>query len=129
MASGTADLQRDLGGAIMQSILGAVLTAGYASRHRDGGRRLARTRTRSPIRSRRSSRSPSPARPTSRTSTRSTQSQIIAAAKTSFLQGDEWAYIAGIVAILLGAALVFFLFPKKEKEEELLRGYAAQDSA
>src|SRR3982750_700137 len=28
MASGTADLQRDLGGAIMQSILGALLTAG-----------------------------------------------------------------------------------------------------
>ena len=31
MASGTADLQRDLGGAIMQSILGALLAAGYAS--------------------------------------------------------------------------------------------------
>ena len=31
MASGTADLQRDLGGAIMQSIFGALLTAGYAS--------------------------------------------------------------------------------------------------
>src|SRR4029079_1680809 len=31
MASGTADLQRDLGGAIMQSILGALLTAGYAA--------------------------------------------------------------------------------------------------
>ena len=31
MASGTADLQRDLGGAIMQSVLGALLTAGYAS--------------------------------------------------------------------------------------------------
>ena len=31
MASGTADLQRDLGGAVMQSILGALLTAGYAS--------------------------------------------------------------------------------------------------
>src|SRR5215831_6633537 len=31
MASGTADLQRDLGGAIMQSILGALLTAGYAT--------------------------------------------------------------------------------------------------
>jgi hypothetical protein len=30
MASGTADLQRDLGGAIMQSVLGALLTAGYA---------------------------------------------------------------------------------------------------
>ena len=31
MASGTADLQRDLGGALMISILGAVLTSHYAS--------------------------------------------------------------------------------------------------
>src|SRR5262245_29734964 len=31
MVSGTADLQRDLGGAIMQSIFGALLTAGYAT--------------------------------------------------------------------------------------------------
>src|SRR5947209_16677696 len=31
MASGTADLQRDLGGAIMQSVFGALLTAGYAT--------------------------------------------------------------------------------------------------
>ena len=31
MASGTADLQRDLGGAIMQSIFGALLAAGYAA--------------------------------------------------------------------------------------------------
>src|SRR4029453_12567030 len=31
MASGTADLQRDLGGAFMQSIFGAPLTAGYAA--------------------------------------------------------------------------------------------------
>ena len=31
MASGTADLQRDLGGAIMQSIMGALLTAGYVT--------------------------------------------------------------------------------------------------
>ena len=31
MASATADLQRDLGGAILQSVFGALLTAGYAS--------------------------------------------------------------------------------------------------
>lgn len=30
MASATADLQRDLGGAVMQSILGVLLTLGYA---------------------------------------------------------------------------------------------------
>ena len=39
MASGTADLQRDLGGAIMQSIFGALLTAGYAAAARRRDRR------------------------------------------------------------------------------------------
>ena len=43
--------------------------------------------------------------------------QIIAAAKTSFLQGDEWAYIAGMIAIALGAVLVWFAFPGKEDED------------
>ena len=54
---------------------------------------------------------------------RTTAEQIIAAAKTSFLQGDQWAYTAGIVAILLGAALVFFCFPKKDEEKRLLEEY------
>ena len=55
--------------------------------------------------------------------------QIVAAAKESFLQGDDWAYGAGIAAILLGAALIFFLFPKRDAERELLAHYRAQDSA
>ena len=42
MASATADLQRDLGGAIMQSILGALLTAGYAARRLANRRRRPR---------------------------------------------------------------------------------------
>jgi hypothetical protein len=54
-------------------------------------------------------------------------SQIIAAAKTSFLQGDQWAYTAGLVAVLAGAVLVFFAFPKKEEEQELLARYHAED--
>ena len=41
MASGTADLQRDLGGAIMQSIFGALLTAGYAATATAAARRSA----------------------------------------------------------------------------------------
>ena len=48
MASGTADLQRDLGGAIMQSILGALLTAGYAAAFATPDRVLAELRPRSP---------------------------------------------------------------------------------
>ena len=55
------------------------------------------------------------------------ESQIVAAAKSSFLDGDERAYLAGIVAILLGAALVFFLFPRKEREAELLAQYHSED--
>ncbi len=46
--------------------------------------------------------------------------QIIAAAKESFLAGDQWAYLAGIVAVLLGATLVFFKFPHHDEERRLL---------
>jgi hypothetical protein len=56
-------------------------------------------------------------------------SQITAAAKSAFLSGDDWAYLAGILAILAGAALVFFLFPRKREEEDLLARYHAEDTA
>jgi EmrB/QacA subfamily drug resistance transporter len=128
MASGTADLQRDLGGAVMQSILGAVLTAGYA------------TAVGSAISS-----SPDGSKVTDQVQGELTKSfasavdtaqqypqykdQIVAAAKQSFLQGDDWAYLAGIIAIVIGAVLVFFLFPRREHEQELLAAYAAQDAA
>ena len=56
-------------------------------------------------------------------------SQITAAAKTSFMQGDQWAYLAGIIAVLLGATLVFFMFPKRADEKRLLTQYQAEDSA
>jgi MFS transporter, DHA2 family, multidrug resistance protein len=128
MASATADLQRDLGGAIMQSILGALLTAGYAAA------------TNAAIAS-----SPHQAQVTQNVESELTKSfssaadtatqypryanEIVAAAKTSFLQGDAWAYTAGIVAVLLGAALVFFCFPRVEEEKRLLERYHSEDSA
>ena len=71
MASGTADLQRDLGGAIMQSIFGALLTAGYAAAAA-AAIAAAPNNQRSPTASRTSSRSRSRARRPSRSSTRST---------------------------------------------------------
>ena len=127
MASGTADLQRDLGGAIMQSILGALLTAGY-------GAAVAAAIAASPQKD----------QITDRTATQLTKSfagaedlatqypqyadAITAGAKSSFLDGADWAYTAGIVAIVLGATLVFFLFPKKSEEERLLARYHAEDA-
>jgi MFS transporter, DHA2 family, multidrug resistance protein len=128
MASGTADLQRDLGGAIMQSILGALLTAGYAAAVSAA---IATAPNRAALTS-----SVQAELEKSFSSAADLAGQhpqyanaIIAGAKTSFVQGDQWAYTAGIVAILLGAALVFFLFPKRDRERELLASYHAQDTA
>jgi len=38
------------------------------------------------------------------------------------------AYSAGLIAVLAGAAIVWFLFPRKDREQELLAGYAAEDA-
>jgi EmrB/QacA subfamily drug resistance transporter len=125
MASGTADLQRDLGGAIMQSIFGALLTAGYAAA---AGAAIAAS---------------------DKNVTDSTQAQltksfagaedvaaqhpqyadaIISGAKTAFLQGDQWAYTAGLVAVIGGAVLVFLMFPKRDDERRLLAAYHDEDT-
>jgi MFS transporter, DHA2 family, multidrug resistance protein len=125
MASGTADLQRDLGGAIMQSIFGALLTAGYAaafSKAIAGAPHSVSTSVENQL-----TKSFSSAEAVAQQHPQYA-SQITSAAKTSFLQGDDWAYTAGLVAILLGATLVFFLFPKKQREDELLAAYHAQDT-
>jgi hypothetical protein len=126
MASGTADLQRDLGGAIMQSIFGALLTAGYAAAASAAIASSSHKITENVQGE--LTKSFSSAADTASQYPHYSQ-QIIAAAKTSFLQGDQWAYTAGIVAILLGAALVFFRFPKRDEEKRLLAEYQAEDTA
>jgi MFS transporter, DHA2 family, multidrug resistance protein len=126
VASGTADLQRDLGGAIMQSIFGALLAAGYAS---------AATAA--------IGAAPNAAKASEAVQAQLTKSfagaeaiaqqypkyadQITGAAKTSFLQGDDWAYAAGVVAVVLGAVLVALLFPKRDEEQAMLARFQEQD--
>ena len=128
MASGTADLQRDLGGAIMQSVFGALLTAGYAAA---AAAAIAAA--------------PNSAQINADVENQLTKSfagaeavaqqypqyatQITAAAQQAFLDGDQWAYTAGIVAVALGAVLVFFAFPRKDEEQRALAAYEAEDSA
>jgi DHA2 family multidrug resistance protein-like MFS transporter len=126
MASGTADLQRDLGGAILQSIMGIFLTAGYAAAA--GTAITASGRNVSNNVESELTKSFSSATDLAKQYPPSIQHDIIAGAKSSFLQGDQWAYLAGIVAVLLGAALVFFLFPKRDDEQRLLAEYAAEDA-
>jgi hypothetical protein len=128
MASGTADLQRDLGGAIMQSILGALLTAGYATA-------FAKQIAASPSASQVSQNVEAQLTKSFSSAVNTAQQypqyskQIVAAAQSSFVDGANWAYVAGLVAILLGAALVFFMFPRKAQEDELLEEYHRVDTA
>jgi MFS transporter, DHA2 family, multidrug resistance protein len=124
MASATADLQRDLGGAIMQSILGALLTAGYAAAASESVA-AAPDHVNSNVEGELTKSFSSAADLASQYPAHA--SAIIAGAKSAFLQGDAWAYSAGIVAILIGAALVFFLFPDRDRERELLSQYADED--
>jgi EmrB/QacA subfamily drug resistance transporter len=127
MASGTADLQRDLGGAIMQSVFGALLTAGYAAA-------IASSVAAAPNKGQITDgvqaeleKSFSSAEAVAQQYPQYAK-QISAAAKASFLQGANWAYAAGIAATIAGIVVVFFLFPKKDEEERLLEGYQAADA-
>jgi hypothetical protein len=126
MASGTADLQRDLGGALMTSIFGALLTAGYASAMgnaiAESGKNVTDS-TQSQLQlSFASAQNLAAKHPAN-------ADQITAAAQQSFLDGDRWAYTAAIVAVLIGMSLVYFLFPRKDEEEALRAAYHADDVA
>jgi MFS family permease len=120
MASGTADLQRDLGGSIMQSLLGALLTAGYANAILA---RAAKSHTTIP---------PSIVSEAQRSFAGAEviakqypahAEDIIGAARDSFLHGSHWAYGSGLIFIVAGALLVIFAFPGKKREGELLASY------
>jgi hypothetical protein len=128
MASGTADLQRDLGGAVMQSIFGALLTAGYASAV---GAAIAGSPQQAQVTDSVQSQLQKSFASAEHIAQQFPQyaSEITAAARSSFLDGADWAYAAGMIAVLLGAALVGLMFPSKVKEEELLAEYQRADES
>jgi len=126
MASGTADLQRDLGGAIMQSILGALLTAGYASAAAASVAQAPSDDVTQAVQSQ-LTKSFSSAEATAQQYPQYAQ-QITSGAKAAFLQGDQWAYLAGIIAVVIGAVLVAVFFPRANDERRLLAEYHAQDA-
>ncbi len=128
MASGTADLQRDLGGAILQSVFGALLTAGYASSF---SKQIAASPEGSQVSERVQNELTKSFSSAATTAQQYPQyaHQIAAAARQSFLDGGDWTYAAGIIAVLLGTAVVFFLFPRHDAERSLLERFHAEDAA
>jgi EmrB/QacA subfamily drug resistance transporter len=130
MASGTADLQRDLGGAIMQSLFGALLAAGYASvvnADIAGLPSAEQARITDSVQAE-LTKSFSSAAATAERYPRYTD-QIIESARQAFVDGQDWAYVAGIVTVVLGGLLIFFLFPRKDAEVAMLERFRAEDEA
>ena len=126
MGSGTSDLQRDLGGSIMQALLGALLTIGYAKAFSaqvaaspDASEVTAQTKA-ALLQSFSSAETLAARYP-------QYQEQIVSAARTSFLDGANWAYAAGLTAVILGAVLALVAIPAKPKEIALLTAYAKAD--
>ena len=128
MASATADLQRDLGGAIMQSILGALLTAGYAAAVSADDRIRTERFDRSPTRVESQLTKSFGSATTVAEQYPQYSTAIINGAKESFVQGQDWAYTVGAIAVALGGVLVFTMFPKLTDEQRLLAEYASADS-
>jgi MFS family permease len=126
MASATADLQRDLGGAILQSVFGALLTAGYAATMAASIASAGKAAQVSDATQAQLTQSYAGAETVAKAYPQYA-GQITEAARQAFLRGDRWAYAAGVCAVLAGAAVVFFLFPKAAAERELLASYRAMD--
>ncbi|MGD8193609.1 MFS transporter [Herbiconiux sp. P18] len=125
MASGTSDLQRDLGGSIMQSVLGSILTAGYASA-------IARSIADAPA-SVRSGITADVAAQLQKSFDGAVSiakqypdyaDGIVEAARRSFLDGADWAYGTGMLTMLIGAVIVFVFYPRREAEHALFAEYA-----
>jgi DHA2 family multidrug resistance protein-like MFS transporter len=127
MASGTADLQRDLGGAIMQSIMGALLTAGFAAA---AGQLIAESPNKAKVTTQAEAvltKSFSSAEAAARQYPQYANA-ITAGAKSSFLSGADSAYAAGLIAVGVGGVIVFFLFPRRDEEQRLMNSYRAEDA-
>lgn len=127
MASGTADLQRDLGGAIMQSVLGALLTVGYAAAMAAQVAASPQANTVSDTVETQLQKSFSGAESVAEQYPQYADA-IEEAARTAFLQGANWAYAAGIVAVLLGALMTWWRYPNQAGERAELEKYARQDT-
>jgi hypothetical protein len=127
MASGTSDLQRDLGGSIMQAILGTFLTLGYAAEFAknvtaSSDASLVTAQTQSALTQSFSSAAKLAAQYPEY------QTAIVDAARYSFIHGSAWAYAAGGISVLIGAVLVFLAFPKRDAAVDLFAAYEKADA-
>jgi MFS transporter, DHA2 family, multidrug resistance protein len=123
MASATSDLQTDLGGSVMQALLGAILAVGFADAFADliAGSSEAGIVTADVTRALQASFASA-----AHVADQYPQfaGDILEAARQSLLAGAWGAYLVGAVAIVLGALVVWFGLPSRQREDDLRAAYA-----
>lgn len=127
MASGTSDLQRDLGGSVMQSLLGSILAAGFAT---SIGKIITSSADANQISAQVTSQLQASYGSASDVAGKFPQyaQQILEAAKQSFMEGSHMAVYAGIAAVLVGGLVILFGFPTKQGEIDLTDKYQKVDA-
>lgn len=130
MGSATNDLQRDLGGAIMQSAMGTFLVLRYASsidqafEAASPEQQQALSDTAVTL----MSQSFTGAQQVAESLPTAAQPVLLEAAKQAFTQGSNVAYAFALAAVLAGMIIVAALYPGRAKELAQLDAYAAADT-
>lgn len=131
MGSATNDLQRDLGGAIMQAVMGSLLVVRYSkditaafnsapeSEQESLSSQAITLMTQSFSGAEQAAQSLSPAQAT----------DLVAAARDAFVSGSNLAYAAGLLAVAAGLVIILALYPRKAQETKILAEYAQTDQA
>lgn len=127
MASGTSDLQRDLGGSVMQALLGSILAAGFSASFASQISHSSEAGSVSAAVENQLRMSFASAADVAKQFPQYAD-QIVSAAKTSFLDGSHWAFLLGAIAVLVGAVVVLFGMPNKNRETTLTEEYEAEDA-
>ncbi len=119
MGSAFLDLTRDLGGAIIQAIMGGLLAAAYASKIAAdlAGLPPDQASQISTDAAQQMTASFEGAAEVAQSYPASAQAQIISAASEAFIDGKSLAIGVALLLTLLGMVLVFFVYPRRDKEE------------
>ncbi len=127
MASATADLQRDLGGSIMQAILGAILASGFAHAF---GKLISASPQASSINAEVSAALQASFASAEHVADQYPQykDQIMQAAQESLATGAITAAAVGALVIAIGAAVVWNFLPNKKDELALVASYEKADA-
>ena len=130
MGSATNDLQRDLGGAIMQAVMGTLLVVRYskditdafnaapAAEQSELSNQAVTLMTESFTGAEQVAQSVDPQYAAS----------LIEAAKQAFTDGANVAYASALVAVAIGLVIIVALYPRKQEEEQILAQYAETDT-